>query len=87
MLKISVEGTLWAGNQLRLPVFGSLTMFWDVGKSRDGDLSEIENFVRKKGAQQTSPTMGPERRKERKNKRMRQSPNSFHKNQRLPGNL
>ena len=68
MLKISVEGTLWAGNQLRLPVFGSLTMFWDVGKSRDGDLSEIENFVRKKGAQQTSPTMGPERKKERKTK-------------------
>ena len=43
-------------------------MFWDVGKSRDGDLSEIENFVRKKGEEQTSPTMGPERKKERKTK-------------------
>ena len=45
-------------------------------------------FCEKEGrAEQTSQTMGPERKKERKNKRMQQSPNSCHKNQRWPGDL
>ena len=58
-------------------------MFWDVGKSRD-EVSEIENFVRKKEDKHNNGA----RKKERKeNKRMQQSPNSLHKNQRLSGNL
>ena len=51
-------------------------MFWDVGKSRD-EVSEIENFVRKKGAEQTSSTMGLRKKERKENKRMQQSPNSF----------
>ena len=53
-------------------------MFWDVGKSRD-EVSEIENFVRKKGAEQTSSTMGVKKKERKENKRMQQSSNSFHK--------
>ena len=42
-------------------------MFWDVGKSRD-EVSEIENFVRKKGDKHNNGARKKERKKERKTK-------------------
>ena len=46
--QIFVEGICGQEINWGCQFFGSPTMFWDVGKSRD-EVSEIENFVRKKG--------------------------------------